>query len=331
MKQNAGEWNEQDLLDLITLQVQEGVELDYKQCDALQKTDGKKNEISKDVSAFANSAGGVLVYGMKENGHKPTALDVGYDPNDISKEWLEQVINSRIQRRIDSIRVNQINLTKTAPGKVAYVVAIPQSIRAPHQAADKKFYKRFNFESVPMEEYEIRDVAHRSSTPALDIDFAFRPGGTTTALRKGEDGFFDPVNLVAVIRNEAETPAESAVFHLFIDQRIKIGKVGNDVRMNAETYSVTCNGTEYQLQKLTTTWGTSRGLPIFFGVKADLPAEPLSITIPIGPELFFLQYLIGSPGMAVKEELVLLTIKDTSASIQRIEWKNESKPNHASQ
>ena len=102
------EWDEADVLRLISDQVQESLTLDYKECDALQKTEGKKNEISKDVSAFANYAGGVLVYGVRENGHVPTAIDVGYDPNDTGKEWLDQVINSRIQRRLDGVRINQI-------------------------------------------------------------------------------------------------------------------------------------------------------------------------------------------------------------------------------
>ena len=40
---------------------QENIALDYKASDSLQNTEGKQNEISKDVSAFANSAGGVIV------------------------------------------------------------------------------------------------------------------------------------------------------------------------------------------------------------------------------------------------------------------------------
>src|SRR5262245_21272367 len=102
---NPWEWEESDLLELIRTQRPEGLDLDYKACDALQNTDGKKNEISKDVSAFANSSGGTLLYGMLENGHVPTGLDGGYDPSVIAKEWLEQVINSRIQWRIDGVRV----------------------------------------------------------------------------------------------------------------------------------------------------------------------------------------------------------------------------------
>ena len=113
---------------------------------ALARTDHNKQEISKDVSAFANSAGGTIVYGVREAGHAATDIDVGYPQSDNSKEWIEQVINSNIQRRIDGTRINPVQLGASAAGNVLYVVSIPQSLRAPHMAWDKRFYKRFNFQ-----------------------------------------------------------------------------------------------------------------------------------------------------------------------------------------
>src|SRR5713101_2967049 len=122
------DWKEADILSLITNSVKESLELDYKQCASLQKTDGKKKEISKDVSAFANSAGGTIVYGMIENGQMPMSIDIGYDPTDISKEWLDNVISSTISPRLEQVFINQIELPTTHPGKVIYVVEIPQAI-----------------------------------------------------------------------------------------------------------------------------------------------------------------------------------------------------------
>ena len=60
------EWEEEDLLELVSTQTQESVTLDYKASEALGKSEGKKTEISKDVSALANSAGGVIIYGIAE-------------------------------------------------------------------------------------------------------------------------------------------------------------------------------------------------------------------------------------------------------------------------
>ena len=49
------------------------------------------------------------------------------------------------------------------------VVKIPRSEAAPHMARDNKYYKRFNFMSVPMEDYEVKDVLHRIYNPKLNI------------------------------------------------------------------------------------------------------------------------------------------------------------------
>jgi predicted HTH transcriptional regulator len=91
-------WKEDDLLNLSRDEVRESTTLEYKSCDALEKTDGKRKEISRDVSALANSARGTIVYGITENRstHQPDETDVGYDPGIISDEWLEQVINPNI-------------------------------------------------------------------------------------------------------------------------------------------------------------------------------------------------------------------------------------------
>lgn len=163
------EWTERELRKLIEDQVTESLTLDYKASSALQRTDRKKADLSKDVSAFANSAGGLLVYGLVENGHVPTQLDDGFDPTDISKEWIEHVLNSQIFRRIDGLVIHPVPLTQQRPGRFAYVVSIPASPRAPHMASDHRFYKRFNFESVPMEEYEVRDVSRRLVEPDVHM------------------------------------------------------------------------------------------------------------------------------------------------------------------
>src|SRR5215216_7085656 len=111
-------WTEQDLLDLITNQIQESIVLDYKESAALEKTDGKKNELSKDVSAFANSAGGTIIYGVAEQAYLPTQIDGGYDPTYITREWIEQVINSTIQPRIEGIKIHSIALPQSSPNRV---------------------------------------------------------------------------------------------------------------------------------------------------------------------------------------------------------------------
>lgn len=165
--------NLSDIENLILNQIEENIHLDYKAADALQKTDGKKKEISKDISAFANSDGGIVIYGVKEftepsKKYLPEKIDP-IDRNLISKEWLEQVINSNVSPRIDGIKITPISVVNEND-KVIYLVEIPKSNTA-HQAGDQRYYKRFNFESVAMYDYEIRDVMNRKKFPKIELSF----------------------------------------------------------------------------------------------------------------------------------------------------------------
>jgi hypothetical protein len=159
--------SEKDILALMANKKEENISLDYKESKALSNNDRNKFEISKDVSAFANSVGGTIIYGIREEGHIPVKIDNGVYPKEITKEWLESIIDSRISPRIDGLEIIPIELKETNPGRYIYIVNIPQSTRAPHQASDKRYYKRYNFKSAPMEDYEIKDVANRR--------IAFRP------------------------------------------------------------------------------------------------------------------------------------------------------------
>jgi len=167
---------EQDINDLVQTKVPESIELDYKESPSLQNTDGRKNEISKDVSAFANSAGGSIIYGVVENNHEPQSIDAGSDPKAISREWLENVITSRIHPKISGLIINPIRLST---GRDIYLLYIPQSHTA-HQAHDKRYYKRHNFKSEPMEDYEIRDVMNRVKWPVLWPVFSLRQAVSQT-------------------------------------------------------------------------------------------------------------------------------------------------------
>ncbi len=199
-----------DLQRLIDDEIQESLTLEYKASPALAK--GKVNELCKDVSAFANSAGGQIVYGIVESDRKPTAID---DGSDLSREWIEQVIDSNIQQRIEGLVIAPIAL---ATGRHAYVVTIPQaSGRAPHQAPDHRYYKRQNFQSVPMEDYEVRDVMHRASTPELDVALAFlNPGPPMQARLLASSNRYDPIYLQFTVSNISRKPADYAILTAYV-------------------------------------------------------------------------------------------------------------------
>lgn len=156
-----------DLQALISTRVQEDLHLDYK--ESLAISEKKRAEIAKDVSAFANSDGGMIVYGIVEQNHLPVRVDDGVIDDDFDREWLENVITSNISPRIDGLEIHPIEVSA---GRSAYAVVIPKSWRGPHQESSKRYYKRFNFKAEPMEDYEISDVRNRRDviTPLVSVD-----------------------------------------------------------------------------------------------------------------------------------------------------------------
>jgi hypothetical protein len=173
-------WDQTVIQHYIDNEIEEGTSLDYKEARALGKSQGKKKEIAKDVSAMANTAGGIIIYGVseyqeKDKKHLPERIDP-VDRTQFSKEWLDQVITHNIQPRIEGLTIHPVDMDTTL-NHVVYVVEIPQSTTAHQVTVDKdyRYYERSNFESVRMEDYRIRDVMNRATTPNVSVEFKYRP------------------------------------------------------------------------------------------------------------------------------------------------------------
>ena len=194
------EWTEDAIEQLNINGAEENQTREYKASGALDKKNPKRKEdISKDVSAMANGAGGVIIYGMKEKDNLPDGLDP-ITRSDISREWLEQVINSNIEPRIPGLLVEPVPI-KGHPDQVIYVVVVPASTTA-HQASDDKYYRRYNFQCQPMRDHEIRDVMNRATTANLRVEFHPEALG-----RSGEGA--DTYQLVPVVHNDGPILVEN--------------------------------------------------------------------------------------------------------------------------
>lgn len=197
----------EDINNLIINEVEENIHLDYKAAGALDKKDEKKRtEITKDISAFANSDGGIIVYGISEIDHRPKEISP-VDGRVYTKEWLENVIQ-QIQPRIEDLNIYPIRVDDI--GQSIYVVKIPRSRNAPHMARDKRYYKRFNFKSEPMEDYEVKDLYNRVSTPKIKIDGC-------TFVRTDETETRYEYQLTAKIVNEGKLPCNSYKLNFYIN------------------------------------------------------------------------------------------------------------------
>lgn len=164
-----------DLEKLISDKVEENNHLEYKDARALV-AEGEKNpkaDIAKDVSAMANSEGGLIIYGIKEykipeKKHLPEEI-TPIDRTEFSREWIEQVINSNISPKIEGLLIHPVPLDKV--DEVVYVVEIPQSTTAHQNTIDGRYYRRYNFQAIWMVDYEIRDIMNRTKHPVIELDF----------------------------------------------------------------------------------------------------------------------------------------------------------------
>ncbi|WP_461331728.1 AlbA family DNA-binding domain-containing protein [Bradyrhizobium diazoefficiens] len=193
--------------------------MDYKASPSLARDSGKPEELCKDVSALANSAGGQLVYGIEEDkaAGKPSKVDDGVVDPKITKEWIEQILNSKVQPRMDGVRIERIDMET---GKFGYVITVQQSQIGPHQAPDGKYYKRFNFQSVPMHDYEIRDIMRRSTTPDLHVVLSFGSGNKFTVQYASHQELSQTFLLDCTVINNSATPATFAIVEVLIDYDI---------------------------------------------------------------------------------------------------------------
>lgn len=161
----------EDINFLINNSVEESTELEYKCSFAKANTDWKK-ELAKDVSAMANSNGGIIVYGLKEKeiskGHSVPERISPIPTSEMTKDQLSQLLSSNIQPVIDGIEISYIPYDEESG---LYIVSIPQSNTAHQNKLSHMYHKRRNAVIDVMEDYEIRDVMNRSKTPIIDLDF----------------------------------------------------------------------------------------------------------------------------------------------------------------
>jgi len=143
-----------DIEQLKSNKICESQILDYK------KKFLEDNKLLKQVSAFANTQGGFLIFGVEETGKGGYPKEiVGIDRGQINKERMEQIILSNIQPRLN-VKIQIIEHQETS--KAIVVVQIPNSYLKPHMnQRDNKFYKRYEFEALPMTELEVSNTYRR--------------------------------------------------------------------------------------------------------------------------------------------------------------------------
>ncbi|MBN2118753.1 MAG: ATP-binding protein [Anaerolineales bacterium] len=149
---------ENELIDLRDSQILESKIIDYKLGLSIN-TDEEKKEFLADITSFANTLGGHLIMGMKEDKGLPVELlGVQIDDTDKTKLRLEEIIRGGISPRIAGVVIHVVQLKNC---NWAIVIYVPKSWSAPHMVSFKKisrFYARNSAGKYQLDVQEIRQA-----------------------------------------------------------------------------------------------------------------------------------------------------------------------------
>ncbi|GFZ93743.1 hypothetical protein GCM10008018_45170 [Paenibacillus marchantiophytorum] len=165
----------EDIGQLVFNKVPESITLEYKAEGPALSSDGDKKEFLGDLSAMANTNGGLLIFGIKEA--KEDGKNAGYpeeitgikDPrngNPVNVEQLKQVLDSVIRDNL-APRLSGIEYAPIQyEDRLVFIIGVPRSLQSPHMItfkSDTKFYKRTNSGKYQMDVREIREAMLRTS------------------------------------------------------------------------------------------------------------------------------------------------------------------------
>jgi hypothetical protein len=163
------EITEQDLVELIDNQYSETKVIDYKRQLYSNNREGTK-ELLSDVSSFANTSGGHIVFGISESKGYPTSPSpLSLTNPDETIRQLEGKIQDGIEPRIHNVEIGEVRFS---PSGSALVIRIPKSWAAPHRViygGHDKFYARNSRGKYPLDVHDLRRVFAASESIAERI------------------------------------------------------------------------------------------------------------------------------------------------------------------
>lgn len=155
--QNLQHIQRDDLMRLINDRVPEDATLEYKR-DVYQRTE----EFCKDISAMANTLGGVVLLGIREENNLPVEV-VGIERAAEEQQRLTQAAEANIRPRV-LLSWKSVSLNND---REVLICATPRSRLGPHMnhaGNDKRFHKRANEITTVMDERELRAAFLHSRT-----------------------------------------------------------------------------------------------------------------------------------------------------------------------
>jgi hypothetical protein len=158
---------------------QEDLYLDFKLINKPTLTRDDRKLFAKCVSGFANSSGGLIIWGIKANKNSE-GVDCATDKSPITNLPL---FISRIQsvtgKATDPTTDGIVHKPIPENGDCGFAVTlVPESIRGPHMAklGEDRYYKRSGDSFYKLEHFDIQDMFGRRMRPELQLVYKVTRG-----------------------------------------------------------------------------------------------------------------------------------------------------------
>jgi hypothetical protein len=160
-----------DIDRLVAGAVPESLHIDYKEKLHLNTRDEKK-EFLRDVTAFANAEGGLLIYGIEEDrdsGGKPTGIPVSASGTTLENRdgdvlSIEHLLRDGIDERLPSYELQKLPVSGN---EHVVLIRVPASLRSPHMVVlggERRFYVRMNGGKQDMSTAQLRDAVLKTQS-----------------------------------------------------------------------------------------------------------------------------------------------------------------------
>lgn len=211
-----------DIKDFVTYARSEGATLDFKEAFPAANDKGVRDFLA-DVTAFANTDGGDIIIGVREDKNGVAADIVGIDRSGLDEALrrVEDQLRACVDPRVSNFQMCEIACDD---GRVVLVIRVAASMIAPHRVTFKggsRFFRRANRGNYEMSTTElrqafaastdlparIRDLHHKavSTSKGENMPFCIRPG-PAAILTVAPVSVLRNVRDIAVTREEAVLP-----------------------------------------------------------------------------------------------------------------------------
>lgn len=158
---------------LVADQTREGPHLDFKRELPRTWNDAAKHEFLADTTAFANSGGGDLIFGVEEDGQAQASAVTPQVIANVDQEIrrLQDFLLNLAEPRLPGVKVHAVQVSVAGTDGHVVVVRIPQSWAGPHRVkTNQHFFIRDGLRKRQLDIPEIRSLFLRTENQAQKVN-----------------------------------------------------------------------------------------------------------------------------------------------------------------